>query len=70
MKLGGLDGYLRFVKKEDARPTSLTHDIWKWKFSTPQHQLITRAVCDFLLLDKHPVTAVEGHGLKGLIQLL
>ena len=62
-KAGCLDSYLRPVKKEDDRPSSFDQEIVKWKFSSPP-------VCEFLLLDKHPVTAIEGDGLERLIELL
>ena len=58
MKEGMLDGYSRPVKQEDALSSSLSHDIWEWKFSTIQHKTIDRAVAKWLILDKHHVQAV------------
>ena len=42
----------------------------QWKFSSPQHQRLTRACCDFLVLDGQPVSAIEGQGFLQLLDLL
>ena len=70
MKAGCLDGYIRPIKKDDASQSYLDLDIWKWNISTSQYQVIARAVCEFLLLDKQPVTALDGVGLKRILELL
>jgi hypothetical protein len=69
MQAGGLDGWLRRVPAADARPSSLASGLPVWKFNTSQHQSLTRALVDFLLLDGHHVYAVEGSGLRKLLKL-
>lgn len=59
MKSSGLDGWVRTVSAGDARPSSVSGGMPQWKFSSPQHQRLTRACCDFLVLDGQPVSAIE-----------
>jgi hypothetical protein len=70
MKSSGLDGWVRTVDAGDARPSSVNGGMPQWKFASPQHQRLTRACCDFLVLDGQPVSAVEGHGFLQLLDLL
>jgi len=69
MQAGGLDGWLRRVPAGDARPSSLASGLPIWKFNTSQHQALTRALADFLLLDGHHVFSVDGPGLHKLLKL-
>jgi hypothetical protein len=70
MKSSGLDGWVRTVSAGDARPSSVSGGMPQWKFSSPQHQRLTRACCDFLVLDGQPVSAIEGQGFLQLLDLL
>ena len=63
----GIDNYIRPVAKADARPSSLGKGIKEWNWGTKQHALFSRALYDFILLDGHPVSAVEGEGLIALM---
>lgn len=40
-----------------------------WRFNTPQHQLLTRTVVDWLLLDGHHISAVEGKGFAKMMKI-
>ena len=70
MKSSGLDGWVRTVSAGDARPSSVSGGMPQWKFSSPQHQRLTRACCDFLVMDGQPVSAIEGQGFLQLLDLL
>ena len=70
MKAGCLDGYMRSISKDQARPSSLPHEIWTWKAGTKQHTTLQRAFLDFILIDKLPLSEVEGEGIRQLMQLL
>ena len=70
MQEGGLDGWLRKVPANDARPSSIDSGMPQWKFTTLAHQTLTRKLVDFILLDGHHVSAVEGPGLHRLLHFL
>jgi hypothetical protein len=70
MEASSLDAHLRHVAKKDASPSSLNSPIKKWKRSTRQHTTITRAVVDFLLLDRQSLSEVEGEGIRQLLRIL
>jgi hypothetical protein len=67
LKYSGLDQWCRPVPSEWMRQGSDVAGQQTYKFSAPPAQRLTRAVVDWLLLDGHPVSAVEG---SGFIQLL
>jgi hypothetical protein len=60
---------LRPVATGDARPSSLASGMPIWRFNTPQHQLLTRTVVDWLLLDGHHIAAVEGKGFAKMMKI-
>ena len=69
MKINGLDGFLRSVKNEDARPAPPDPLLKQWRFTSPPALAITNAVADFILLDGHHASIVEGEGFQQLLKL-
>ena len=69
MKVNGLDGFLRPVKKEEARPAPPDQLLKQWRFTAPPALAITKAVADFILLDGHHASIVEGEGFQQLLNL-
>ena len=53
MKVNGLDGFLRPVKKEEARPAPPDQLLKQWRFTAPPALAITNAVADFIIIDGH-----------------
>ena len=69
MKVNGLDGFLRPVKKEEARRAPPDQLLKEWRFTAPPALAITHAVATFILLDGHPASIVEGEGFQQLLKL-
>ena len=69
MKINGLDGFLRDVKKKEARSAPPDQLIKEWRFTAPPALAITNAVANFILLDGHPASIVEGEGFQQLLKL-
>ena len=69
MKDNGLDGFLRPIKKEEARRAPPEQLLKQWKFTAPPALALTKAVADFILLDGHPASIVEGEGFQHLLHL-
>ena len=61
---------MRSVSYSDARPSSVLAGLPQWKFNTLQHRRCNRAVADWLLMDGHHVSVVEGEGFVHMIKLL
>ena len=70
MKINGLDGFLRSLKKEETRPAPPDQLIKEWRFTAPPSLAITNAVVNFILLDGHPASIVEGEGFQQLLKLV
>ena len=69
MKVNGLYGFLRPVKKEEARRAPPDQLLKEWSFTAPPPLAITHSVATFLLLDGHPASIVEGEGFQQLLKL-
>lgn len=69
MKAYSLDGWARPIPVSKARPSSVLGGQPQWKFETLEHQRLVRAVADWVLIDCHPVSAVEGQGFLQLMRI-
>jgi hypothetical protein len=69
MQVNGLDGFLRSVKKDEARPAHPDQLLKQWRFTAPPAIAITKAVANFILLDGHHASIVEGEGFQQLPNL-
>ena len=61
---------MRSVSSADVRPSSVLAGMSPWKFHTLQNRRCNRAVADWLLMDGHHVSVVEGEGFVHMIKLL
>ena len=69
MKVNGLDGFLRSVQKKEVRHAPPNQLLKQWRFPAPPALAITKAIANFLLLDGHPASIVEGEGFQQLMKL-
>ena len=60
---------MRSVSSADARPSSVIAGMPQWKFHTLQNRRCNRAVADWILMDGHNVSVVEGEGFAHMIKL-
>jgi hypothetical protein len=70
MKVSGLDGYLRPVKKCELRPSSADQSIKQWSFAAPPALRLNKALLEFVLQDGLHSQVVEGDGFKSFVQIL
>jgi hypothetical protein len=64
-----LDDFVRKVDADDARPSSVLAGMPQWKFGSLASRRLNRAVADWILLDGHHVSALEGEGFKQMVNL-
>ena len=69
MKVNDLDGFLRPVKKEEARPAPPNQLLKQCRFTAAPELAITNAVADFIIIDGHHASIVEGEGFQQLLKL-
>ena len=69
MKNNGLDGFLRPVKKEEARRAPSEQLLNQWTFIAHPALAITNDVSHFIIMDGHPASIVEGEGFQHLLQI-
>lgn len=69
MKQADLDGFVRTVARDNARPLHPGETMAKWKFDAPQAQALNRAVAEWIIRSSQHPSAIDGDGFANLLRL-
>ena len=69
MKQADLDGFVRTVARDNARPLHPGETMAKWKFDAHQAQALNRAVAEWIIRSGQHPSAIDGDGFDNLLQL-
>ena len=69
MEQSCLDGFLRKVDKDNARPLQPGETIRKWRFDAPQARGLNRAIAEWVIRSGQHPSAIDGDGFDDLMKI-